>query len=155
ATAAYVRAVGVMLFGSPLVLLLYGGLLYLTWHVFTGTPTGFIPPQDKGYLLVNVQLPDSASLGRTEDAIRRGEEAAGATPGVQPPAAVAGQSLLLTANALNFGSMYVMLDDSHDRESPELTGDAIAERLREALASEVPEAVVNVFGAPPVEGLGT
>ena len=66
ATSLYTRMVGGLLRVSVLVLLLYGGLLGLTYWGFTRTPTGFIPPQDKGYLLVNVQLPDSSSLERTQ-----------------------------------------------------------------------------------------
>ena len=58
---------------SVLVLLLYGGLLGLTYWSFTRTPTGFIPPQDKGYLLVNVQLPDSSSLERTQQVMKHVE----------------------------------------------------------------------------------
>ena len=66
------------------MLIVYGGLLYLTYYGFTRTPTGFIPPQDKGYLLVNVQLPDAASLERTEEVMRadRGDRRA-TTPGVK------------------------------------------------------------------------
>jgi multidrug efflux pump subunit AcrB len=69
--------------------------------------------------------------------------------------ATAGQSLLLNANAPNFGSMYVMLKDFHERTSPDLSGDAIAARLQAMLSQEVEDGIVNVFGAPPVEGLGT
>ena len=56
------------------MLLLYGGLLGLTYWGFTRTPTGFIPAQDKGYLLVNVQLPDSSSLERTQAVMKQVEE---------------------------------------------------------------------------------
>ena len=65
-TVGYTWIVSVMLRGSIAVLLIYGGLLYLTYYAFDRTPTGFIPSQDKGYLLVNVQMPDS-DFGR-EDA---------------------------------------------------------------------------------------
>ena len=67
ATSVYTRVVGGLLRVSVLVLVLYGGLLGFTYWGFTHTPTGFIPSQDKGYLLVNVQLPDSSSLERTQD----------------------------------------------------------------------------------------
>ena len=71
ATGVYTRIVGGLLRVSVLVLVLYGGLLGLTYWGFTHTPTGFIPSQDKGYLLVNVQLPDSSSLERTQEVMRR------------------------------------------------------------------------------------
>src|SRR5262249_34929930 len=65
------------------------------------------------------------------------------------------QSLLLGANAPNFGSMYVLLDEFHKRTAPELHGEAIAQRLQENLQREVIDGQIRVFGAPPVEGLGT
>src|SRR5262249_38613295 len=119
------------------------------------TPTGFIPAQDKGYLLVNVQLPDASSVVRTENVVQRIEGIARQTPGVRHTVAISGQSILLNANAPNFGALYLMLDDFEHRTRPELSGDAIATALQERLRREVPEAVVNIFGAPPVEGLGT
>ncbi len=155
ATAGYVRAVGGMLRVSVVVLLIYGGLLFLTYWGFTHTPTGFIPAQDKGYLLLNVQLPDASSVERTERVMRRIEEIARAMPGVNHTVALAGQSLLLNANSPNFGSMYVMLKDFHERAHEGLSGDVIAARLEERVQSEITDALVNVFGAPPVEGLGT
>ena len=91
ATSVYTRMVGGLLRVSVLVLLLYGGLLGLTYWGMTKTPTGFIPPQDKGYLLVNVQLPDSSSLERTQKVMaqveRLARQAAGrvAHPGDRRP----------------------------------------------------------------------
>src|SRR5205807_2241199 len=78
---------------------------------FTTTPTGFIPQQDKGYLLVNIQLPDAASVKRTQEVVAKVEALALQTPGVRHTVAISGQSLLLGANASNFGSMFVMLED--------------------------------------------
>jgi multidrug efflux pump subunit AcrB len=154
-TGAYTRAVSGLLRVSLLVLVLYGGLLGLTWWGFTNTPTGFIPTQDKGYLLVNVLLPDAAAVPRTKDVIERIEAVARETPGVKHTVAIAGQSILLGANASNFGALYVMLDDFDRRTRAGLSGDAIAAALQERFNKAVPEAVVNIFGAPPVEGLGT
>ncbi len=149
---AYTGLVGLSLRGAPLVLVMYGGMLAATWHLFQTTPTGFIPQQDKGYLLVNIQLPDAASLDRTEKLMARAEAAA-KVEGVAHTVAISGQSVLLGVNASNFGSMYVMLEDFHHRRG--LSADAIAERLRRELRAVLTEATVEVFGAPPVEGLGT
>jgi multidrug efflux pump subunit AcrB len=154
-TSVYTRLVGLSLRVSLIVLLVYGGLLFLTYRDFTTTPTGFIPMQDKGYLLVNVQLPDSASLQRTERVMNEIDQIAKRTPGVKDRVAIAGQSILLGANSPNFGALYVMLDDFEKRTPQGLTGDVIAKSLQAACEREIPEAVVNVFGAPPVEGLGT
>ena len=155
ATSVYVGSVRLLLKGSALVILVYGGLLYLTYAGLTNTPTGFIPTQDKGYLLINVQLPDSTSTEKTQAVMQRVERLAREVKGVRHTLAIAGQSLLLGANAPNFGAMYVMLEDFDDRRKPELSGDAIAESLRERLQSEVEDGLISVFAAPPIEGLGT
>jgi multidrug efflux pump subunit AcrB len=154
-TGAYARAVSGMLRVSALVLLVYGGLLGLTYWGFTHTPTGFIPQQDKGYLLVNVQLPDAAALTRTAAVVDKIESIARQTEGVKHTVAIAGQSILLNANASNFGALYLMLADFEDRSRPDLSAAAIALSLEERLQHDVPQAQVNIFGAPPIEGLGT
>jgi len=155
ATNIYAKIVAISLRVSLLVLIGYGGLLYLTYYGFTQTPSGFIPSQDKGYLLVNVRMPDATSVEHTQAVLARVEEVTGKVPGVSHTVAIAGQSLLLNANAPNFASMYVMLDEFHRRTSSELSGDAIAIKLKETLLREVSEGEITVFGAPPVEGLGT
>jgi multidrug efflux pump subunit AcrB len=155
ATSVYTRAVGGLLRVSILVLLLYGGLLGLTYWGFTRTPVGFIPAQDKGYLLVNVQLPDSSALERTQQVMKEVEATCGKLEGVTHTLAIAGQSILMNANAPNFGAMYVMLDEFHHRARKGLTGPVLAKRLQATLQKQVRSGLVNVFEAPPVDGLGT
>ena len=155
ATNVYTRIVAGVLRISVLVLLLYGGLLGLTYWGLAHTPTGFIPSQDKGYLLANVQLPDSSSLERTQKVMERVEAITGKVPGVAHTLAIAGQSILMNANAPNFGAMYVMLDEFHRRAEDGLTGPVIAARLQAELQSEIKEGLINIFDAPPVDGLGT
>jgi multidrug efflux pump subunit AcrB len=152
---AYIRGIGRLLRVSVLALIVYGGLLALTAGAFNRTPKGFIPTQDKGYLLVNVQLPDSASVLRTERIMRQIEKIALGTRGVSHTVAVTGQSILLGANAPHFGAMFVMLDEFPERVRKRLSGDVIAARLEASLREQIPEASVNVFGAPPLEGLST
>jgi multidrug efflux pump subunit AcrB len=154
-TGFYGRLVGMLLRVSFVVLLVYGGLLGLTWWGFIKAPAGFIPMQDKGYLLVHVQLPDAASVERTGRVVRSIEELAQETDGVRHTVAIAGQSLLLGANAPNFGALYVMLDDFHERVAKGLSADWIAAELEQKFRGAVREGTVSVFGAPPVEGLGT
>jgi multidrug efflux pump len=154
-TERYGRAVGRTLRLSALVVVIYVGLLGLTWWQFTRAPTGFVPQQDKGYLLLNVQLPDSASVERTERMMSRIEALARDTPGVAHTVGISGQSLILSANAPNLGSMYVILKEFDQRRGAALNIDAIAEELRERCRREVRGAVVTVFGAPPIDGLGT
>ena len=135
--------------------MLYAGLLVLTYWQFNHAPTGFIPQQDKGYLLLNVQLPDSASVERTQRVMARIETLARSMPGVEHTVGVSGQSLLLNANAPNLGSMYIMLEEFSHRRGPKLTADAIAAELTERCQNEVRGAIVSAFGAPPIDGLGT
>jgi multidrug efflux pump len=151
----YTWVVGKMLRVSLLVLVGYAWLLHVTYVDFSATPKGFIPAQDKGYLLVNLLLPDSASVARTEEAMRRVEEVARKMPGVAHTVAISGQSILLNANAPNFGALYIMLDEFEHRLSPELSGDALAAKLQARLQDEISDGLVNVLGAPPIEGLGT
>ncbi|MGZ3355408.1 MAG: efflux RND transporter permease subunit [Isosphaeraceae bacterium] len=153
-TVFYGRLVGSLLRVSLVVLIVYGGLLVLTYWQFIRTPTGFIPQQDKGYLILNVQLPDSASVERTESVMAHIETMARETPGVEHTVGVSGQSLILGANAPNLGSMYILLKEFDRRHGPNLTADAIAESLQERCRREVREAIVSAFGAPPIDGLG-
>src|SRR5262245_1492619 len=155
ATNIYVRMVGLFLRGSVISLLIYGGLLYLTYWSFARAPTGFIPEQDKGYLIVNVQLPDGASVQRTREVMDRIGAIAQDTPGVSHTVAISGQSVLLNANASNWGQLYVMLEPFQDRRGPALQSAAIADRLRQRCQRDIREAAGTVFGAPPVDGLGT
>jgi multidrug efflux pump len=154
-TDAYVRAVRWSLRLAFLVLILYGGLLHLTQRYFEETPTGFIPSQDKGYLLVNLRLPDGASLERTATVLRRIETLVGKAEGVNHTVGITGQSILMGASAPNFGSMYVMLDDFHERTPRGLSSHVIADELKELLEREVSEGSVQVAGAPPIDGLGS
>jgi multidrug efflux pump len=154
-TNVYGRIVAGVLRISVIVLMLYGGLLGLTYWEFVRTPTGFVPQQDKGYLLLNVQLPDSAATERTQRVMARIETLARETPGVGHTVGVSGQSLLLNANAPNLGSLYVMLEEFEKRRGPNMTADAIAEHLLERCQREVRGAIVTAFGAPPIDGLGT
>ena len=154
-TRSYAAVVQGSLAVSIPILIAYAGLLFLTWLVFTLVPVGFIPEQDKGYLLVNVTLPDGASAQRTAKAMERLDKRALAEPGVKHVLSVAGQSVVLGGNAANWGSLYVLLDGFHERHGAELSADAIAGRLRSAWQASSVEETVEVFGPPPVDGLGT
>ena len=152
-TSLYVGVVAQLLRVTAVVLLIYGGLLGLTWFEFKHVPTGFVPEQDKGYLLLNVQLPDSASVERTQEAMRQIETIARDLPGVEATVGISGQSLLLAANAPNLGSMYVMLKEFSQRRG--ISADDVAAELRTKANAQVRDALLSVFGAPPIDGLGT
>jgi multidrug efflux pump len=172
----YAGSVRILLHLTVIVLAVYGGLLYLTYLGFTKVPTGFIPSQDKGYLLVDVRLPDSSSLERTQavmaqvEKIARGDgssrephdshgsadhPAGGGIPGIAHTITISGQSIVQNAIGSNYGTVYVVLDEFHHRHGAEMGADAIGAKLRAACYREVQEAQVAVFGAPPVDGLGS
>ena len=114
------------------MLLVYGGLVLLTWWGFCRVPTGFIPDQDKGYLLINVQLPEASSVARTEEVLQRLGDLARSIKGVKHSVGIAGESILLQANAPNFGSMFLILDHFDKRRSPDLYDMAIAKKVQMA-----------------------
>jgi hydrophobe/amphiphile efflux-1 (HAE1) family protein len=151
----YVRMVEGLLRVTVFTLAIYGGLLVLTYLQFNRAPTGFIPQQDKGYLLLNVQLPDSASVERTRTIMDHIESLVRHTDGVEHTVGISGQSLILGANAPNLGSMYVLLKEFDQRNGSNLSADAIAAAILETCHENVSGAVVSAFGAPPIDGLGT
>ncbi len=155
ATRVYGAVVGGCLRVSVVVLLLYVGLIGLTGWGFSRAPVGFIPMQDKGYLVVNIQLPDAASLERTLEVTDKVEKIALETTGVAHTLCLPGMSYVLNANSSSYSNVFIIFEPFHDRRAHELGGDAIAAKVRERVAREVPEARILVFGAPPISGLGT
>jgi multidrug efflux pump len=154
ATKFYGRIVGGLLRVSAIVLLLYAGLLGLTYAGFSTVPLGFIPDQDKGYLVCNAQLPDGASLQRTEAAMMKIDDIVRKTPGVAHSIRVPGYSILTGTNITNVGGMFIILEPFEERKNnPDRSATAIERKLRRSLLA-VQEAQVVVFGAPPVDGLG-
>jgi multidrug efflux pump len=159
-TNLYGWVVGRCLKVSVVVILVYGGMLLLTGWQFATAPVGFVPQQDKGYLILTVQLQDGASLQRTDqvmaklDRVIRGQKDGGALQrGVSKTLAVSGQSLITNASAPNLGSMYILLKNFPDR--PGLSADEVRAELLERCQKEVPEAQLSAFGGPPIDGLGT
>src|SRR5262249_36215148 len=130
-------------------------LIGLTVLGFKVVPTGFIPEQDKGYLVVNVQLPDGASLERSDEVVARMTAMALKTDGVGHTISVPGYSILTGTNIANVGGMFVILKPFEERAGKsELSANEVAKRLREQYRA-IQEAQVVLFGAPPIDGLGS
>jgi multidrug efflux pump len=154
-TGAYGGGVRLLVRTAPIVLLVYAGLMALTFQGFRTVPVGFIPEQDKGYLVVNAQLPDGASLERTEAVVKRLREIALKTDGVAHTISVPGYSIVLSTNLTNVGGMFVILKPFEERAgNRKLGAPAIMSELRKHYA-EIREAKVAIFNAPPVDGLGS
>ena len=138
---------------SGVALFIYGGLLALTLFGFKVVPPGFVPMQDKYYLVGIAQLPNSASLDRTDDVVKQMSKLALAEPGVESVVAFPGLSINGFVNVPNAAVMFVMLDPFKDRTSPDLAATAIAGRLQAKFAA-IQDGFLGVFPPPPVPGLG-
>jgi hydrophobe/amphiphile efflux-1 (HAE1) family protein len=139
---------------SILALILYGGLVWATMKGFEMVPTGFVPGQDKQYLVGFAQLPDGSSLDRTEDVMRRMSEIALAHPGVKDAIAFPGLSIHGFSVSPNSGIVFVGLKDFEERKTPDMSGDAIAGALNGQFMA-IQDAMVLVLSPPPVNGIGT
>ncbi len=154
ASESYGRGVkGVMVrksagIGVYLVLAVAAGFM------FRAVPAGFVPQQDKQYLVGFAQLPDAASLDRTDAVIRRMSEIAKGVPGVMDSVAFPGLSINGFTNAPNAGIVFVGLKPFHERTSAELSGPGIAAEVNKRMGA-IEDAFIMVFPPPPVNGLGT
>ncbi len=150
----YGAAVGGILRKSAIALVLYAGLLALTGWSFTKVPTGFVPTQDKQYLVAFAQLPDGASLDRSDAVMRRMGEIGMKHPGVESAVQFPGLSISGFSVAPNAGIVFFCLKPFADRKSPDLSGPAIAQALNQEFAG-IQEAFILTVMPPPVNGLGT
>jgi multidrug efflux pump len=156
AAHGYAWSVARLLRGALVVLAVYGALAGLTYFAFTRTPTGYVPAQDQGYLLVSVQLPDASSAERTRAVMSRVDHIVRSTPGVAHTLTVTGQSFVLGATGSNFGTMFVILEPFERRNGdPAKYGFAILANMSAKILREVQDAQVLILPPPPVRGLGT
>ena len=153
-TGVYGAVVGRLLRMGIVVVALYLGLMALTYYGFTTVPVGFIPQQDKGYLLVTALLPPGASAERTAEVMADLDKRVTAIPGVAHSISVTGYSLLANVSQPNAGGMFVLLEPFARRAvDPERSAARILRTLRQSFA-EIRAAQVVAFGAPPIDGLG-
>ncbi|MNQ41810.1 Efflux pump membrane transporter BepE [compost metagenome] len=154
ASHGYVGTVKRVLRGSGIALFVYAGLMGLTYLGFATTPTGFVPAQDKQYLVAFAQLPDAATLDRTEDVMKKMSDIAGKHPGVENTIAFPGLSINGFTNSPNSGIVFVALKDFDQRQDESMSAGAIAAELNGQFGS-IQEAYLAIFPPPPVQGLGT
>jgi multidrug efflux pump len=150
----YVGGVKRILRSGGIALVIYGGLVLLGLFGFAHVPTGFVPPQDKQYLVSFAQLPDAASLDRSEDVIRRMSDIALKQPGVESAVAFPGLSINGFTNSTNSGIVFVTLKPFEERRDASLSAGAITAALQQKYAS-IQDAYIAIFPPPPVNGLGT
>jgi multidrug efflux pump len=153
ASHGYGRTVGGLLSRKSLVMIIYLALVGATYSMFNAVPGGFVPAQDKQYLIGFAQLPDGATLDRTEDVIKRMSDIALDQPGVVHAIAFPGLSINGFTIGSNAGIVFAILDDFDKRTTPELSGGAIAMQLNQKFGG-IQDAFIAMFPPPPVNGLG-
>jgi multidrug efflux pump len=140
--------------GMSIVMVIYFGLIALTYDQFQTTPTGFVPQQDKMYLVAFASLPDASSLDRTDAVIRKMSAIALDHPGVESSVAFPGLSINGFTVASNSGVVFVTLKPFDQRQGPDMSANAIAGQLNMDFGV-INEGFVAVVPPPPVLGLGT
>lgn len=148
----YGSAVGSLLRKSGIAVVLYVGLLFLTGWSFTKVPSGFVPTQDKQYLVAFAQLPDGASLDRTDAVMRRMGEIGLKVPGVESAVQFPGLSISGFSVAPNAGIVFFCLKPFEERKTTDLGGPAIAARLNQEFAGITEAFVLTVM--PPSVNIG-
>lgn len=155
-TQQYGKAAGFLVKKAILALVFFGVAVGAVSYLAKTTSTAFVPQEDKGIMLVNVQLPDSASLSRTEAATEKLMNLINQEPSIEGVTVANGYAFLTGAAASNGASLFVKLKDWNQRNSME--GDhssfAVTARINARAAQEIPEAVVFAMGAPAVPGMG-
>ncbi|WP_038163489.1 efflux RND transporter permease subunit [Verrucomicrobium sp. BvORR106] len=154
ASQKYSNGVARIIRVSAIAIIVYGGLLVLTANLFQKVPAGFVPAQDKQYLIAFAQLPEGASIERTDKIIRRMTEIAMKHEGVSDSVAFPGLSINGFTNSPNSGIAFTTLKSFEERKGPGMSGTEIAAQLNKEFG-EIQEAFIAIFTPPPVNGLGT
>jgi len=137
------------------VLVLYAALIITTLWMIQRTPTGFIPPLDRGFAIISMQLPPGASLERTNQVLQRANAIALDTPGVASTNVAVGRSGATFTTSSSVGAIFVVLDTFENRSRQGLTVERVADELRRRLNDEIQEAQSIVIVPPPVRGIGS
>ncbi|MES2924596.1 MAG: multidrug efflux RND transporter permease subunit [Verrucomicrobiota bacterium] len=154
ASDKYSAGVARLIRRRAIALIVYLGLIGLTFLIFKKVPSGFVPAQDKQYLVAFAQLPEGASLERTDAVIRRMGDIMLKHPGVSDSIAFPGLSINGFTNSPNSGIAFVNLKSFEERKGPGMSGAEIAAQLNKEF-SEIQDAFIALVPPPPVNGLGT
>ena len=136
-----------------LVLIVFVGIAIFTGWWYQKTPTGFLPTEDQGYVIIAVQLPDAASLDRTREVTERMSKIFASTPGVEHWFVLGGFSLLDGTNASNGATAFAAWSDWSKRTTPDLSQESLVARLQKEFA-QMQESFILVLVPPSIQGLG-
>lgn len=153
-TNVYTSIVSRLVRASAIGLLIYGGLLALTYLGFISVPAGFIPPQDQGYAVVSIELPPGASLARTGEVVAQMSDIATDIPGIAHAVGIVGFSGATRSNSSNAAALFVTFANAKERADQ---GQSLASILGELRmrSAVIDEAQILVIPPPPVPGIGT
>lgn len=154
-TNGYVSWSDILIRRWVLSMLMLVGIAVVAGMMGKSLPTSFIPEEDQGYAFLQIQLPDAASLQRTDAVMRRIDDMLQNTHGVKSYSGISGFSLLSNTSASYTGFYFLQLEPWEERRSTELSADGLVKHLNQALRKEVPEAIAFAFGPPAIPGLGT
>ncbi|HCE44561.1 MAG TPA: hydrophobe/amphiphile efflux-1 family RND transporter [Lentisphaeria bacterium] len=153
-TKGYSRVAGLVIRKSFIVMVVYAGLMFVSYKIYGLLPTGFIPNEDQGAFMVNVQLPEAASLPRTTRITNTASGMMLETPGMTDSLTTTGYGILTSTYASNNAFIIGVLDDWSKRKSPELSQDSVIRQIYGKFMS-IPGAIVMPFNVPAIPGLGT
>lgn len=154
-TGVYVNWSHILIRRWGIALVLLVGMSVIAVAMGKRLPTSFIPEEDQGYAFLQVQLPDAASLQRTDAVMRKMDDILAHTHGIQGYDAISGFSLLSNTSSSYSGFYFLQLDPWHERTSPELSAVGLMQTLNKKMRVEIPEAIGFAFGPPAIPGLGT
>jgi multidrug efflux pump len=138
---------------TVVAVIIYAGLLILTYFGFKATPTGFVPTQDQGFLLMGAQLSDAAALDRTEAVRMKIDDILRTVPGIAHTVEISGFSILSGATQSNACTIFIILKPAEERNTPNQSMNAILAEIGHKTAG-IQEAIVSTFPPPPVQGIG-
>ncbi|HSN53309.1 MAG TPA: multidrug efflux RND transporter permease subunit [Candidatus Sulfomarinibacteraceae bacterium] len=153
-SSGYRAVVGGLLRKAVIGGAVFAAMLVAAWFGVTALPTGFVPPEDEGYFMISAQLPDAASLGRTQEVMNEVSAILADTEGIRGAVVVGGFSLLDSVVAPNAGVGWVVLDHWDERSSPDLQIQAVVDSINRRLAT-IQGAFAFAVRPPPIQGLGT
>ena len=154
-TGGYLSLTSIIMRKMMRGMIFIGIVVVLTLLLFKGVPTGFVPEEDNGYFLLNVQLPDGSSLQRTDAVCQKIEAILADTKGVDNYTTIAGYSIFTQTVGPNIGGFFVSLKEWKERKSKEEHATELVRALNARFARDIPEAIVYAFGPPAIQGLGT
>jgi hydrophobe/amphiphile efflux-1 (HAE1) family protein len=154
-TDAYVSFAAILIRKMFRSMAFIGVLLYVIVVLVRQIPGGFVPEEDQGYIMVNAQLPDAASLERTDAAMRKAEAILEKNEAIEGFNTISGYSLLTAAYSSNMAFFFVQLKPWEERSAPEAHAREVVNALNRAFREQIPEGQVLAFGPPAIPGLGT